>query len=62
MRDDSRIDFDWSSVAPSSGLPVNNFSVRWQVHSFLKDGTYQFYALSDDGIRVWADDVLVIDQ
>jgi PA14 domain len=43
-------------------VSTDNFSVRWTgTHSF-EAGDYTFTARSDDGIRVWVDGELIIDQ
>jgi YVTN family beta-propeller protein len=57
------IDFDWTDGAPASGLPTDGFSVRW-TGTLLADatGSYRFRTLSDDGVRVWIDSRLVIDN
>ncbi|MGD2146493.1 MAG: PA14 domain-containing protein, partial [Anaerolineae bacterium] len=54
--------FNWGSGSPSASLPTDAFSVRWTRQVALKPGTYRFTATSDDGIRVWADDHLVINE
>jgi len=61
-RQDSNIDFNWGYGSPASGIPTDNFSVRWTANmSFSRTGTYTFYARSDDGVRLWVDGHLVID-
>jgi hypothetical protein len=55
------LNFNWGDAAPA-GLPSDGFSARWTRALALEPGTYRFYALSDDGVRVWLDDVLIIDQ
>ncbi|MCD6289245.1 MAG: hypothetical protein J7M34_01985, partial [Anaerolineae bacterium] len=62
VRTDKAIDFDWGYSAPAPGLPANYFSVRWTRTMYFPEGVYEFYALSDDGVRVWVDGELIIDQ
>jgi len=62
VRNDSAIDSNWGDKAPGPGLPENGFSVRWTRSMSFAQGDYRFYATADDGIRVWLDDWLVIDQ
>ena len=62
VRDDTAINFNWEYAAPAADLPTDNFSARWTRKLHFPAGIYQFFARSDDGVRVWLDDVLVIDQ
>jgi hypothetical protein len=61
-RTDPRIDFSWDG-APDVGLPADGFSVRWtgQVEP-LYTGLYTFYTTADDGVRVWVNGTLLIDD
>lgn len=61
-RDDAAIDFNWGHAAPAAGLPEGNFSARWTKDVQLTPGTYRFTATADDGVRVYLDDQLIIDQ
>lgn len=62
VRDDDTINFNWGSGSPALGLPVDNFSVRWTRNLYFEGGVYRFYAFSDDGIRLWIDNNLVLDE
>jgi hypothetical protein len=62
VRDDAEINFDWGTGGPSVNLPVDSFSARWSRTLSFSGGTYRFYALSDDGVRVWLDGELIINQ
>jgi len=62
VRDDKAVDFDWSTGAPAAGLPADGFSARWTRILSFEGGTYRFYARSDDGVRVWLDGGLIIDE
>lgn len=62
VRNDSTVDFNWGSAAPAAGLPADNFSVRWARTLRFDAGDYRFYARSDDGVRIWLDNWLVVDQ
>jgi hypothetical protein len=62
VRDDPEIRFNWGTGAPAPGLPVDNFSVRWTRTLHFDEGTYVFYAVVDDGIRLYVDNVLIIDR
>jgi len=61
-RNDSKIDFDWNRGAPAGGLPVDDFSIRWSRQVELQAGIHRFYAQADDGVRVYVDGKLIIDQ
>jgi uncharacterized protein YgiM (DUF1202 family) len=63
VRDDANINFDWGSGSPVPGV-VNsdNFSVRWTRTLNFTPGRYLVTATSDDGIRVWINNQLVVDQ
>jgi hypothetical protein len=61
-RDDAAISFDWGQGAPANGLPADGFSVRWTRLLKFDAGTYRFSVRSDDGIRLWLDGGLQIDE
>ena len=62
VRNDSTIDFNWGSGSPRSDIPNNDFSVRWTRSLAFDEGNYRFTATVDDGVRVWIDGDLIIDQ
>ena len=62
IRDDANLAFDWGGAAPAAGIPGDSFSVRWQQTRYFNDGNYRFYVRSDDGVRVWLNNQLIIDQ
>ncbi|MEZ4638096.1 MAG: PA14 domain-containing protein [Caldilineaceae bacterium] len=41
-------------------IPADNFSARW-TGTFFDGGDYLFWARADDGVRLWIDDILVLD-
>ncbi len=51
--DDTALAFNWGTNSPGSGVGSDNFSVRWSTDVSLSPGTYRFYALADDNIRVY---------
>lgn len=61
-RNDALIDFDWKYGSPASNIPVDFFSVRWTKSSQWQAGSYRFYVLVDDGVRLYVDGNLVIDE
>jgi len=62
IRNDEEIDFNWKYKSPSSSLPINNFSVRWTRRLKFDAATYRFSIRVDDGVRLWVDNRLVIDE
>lgn len=61
-RDEPNIDHDWGHNGPGSPVPDDNFSARWTRDVDFAAGNYRFSATTDDGMRVWIDDQLVIDS
>lgn len=62
-RTDPAIDFLWRGAAPVTGIGADNFSVRWTgTITPAYTERYTLRTLSDDGIRVWVDSKLVIDN
>ncbi len=66
---EKQIDHDWGATSPklsSSKQEIvnkDNFSVRWEgSFTFPLDADYGFIAIADDGVRVYVDNQLVIDQ
>ena len=62
VRDDEAIGFDWQEGPPAPGLPADAFSVRWSGTATFQEGPYIFNATMDDGMRVYVDDELIIDE
>jgi hypothetical protein len=62
VRGDGAIDFDWGVGAAAAGLPADGFSARWTRFRYFQEGTYRFLVRSDDGVRVWLDGEVIIDQ
>ncbi len=56
------IDHNWGTAAPAAKFPADNFSVKWVRYVDLAAGTYRFTALSDDGMRVYLNGELIIDD
>jgi len=62
-RIDPKIDFGWGDTAPDEKVGANNFSVRWtgDVSAQFTE-TYTFYTVTDDGLRLWVDGKLIIEN
>lgn len=63
VRDDQQINFDWGGGTPAWGvINADNFSVRWTRSIDLDPGRYRWTATTDDGVRLWVNGRLIIDQ
>lgn len=62
VRNDERIDFDWGTGSPAPGLPADNFSARWTQTFNFEEGLYRFHAVMDDGMRIFLDNTLLLDE
>ncbi|HYE05099.1 MAG TPA: RICIN domain-containing protein [Planctomycetota bacterium] len=61
-RVDHGIDFTWGGGSPDARIAADTFSARWQGEIEARfSEIYTITTVSDDGIRVWIDDRLVID-
>jgi len=56
------LSFDWGNKAPVAGVTADYFSVRCTAQYSFVGGKYQFQATVDDGVKLYVDDALVIDQ
>jgi hypothetical protein len=61
VRDDAEISFDWGEGAPADWMPDDNFSAVWTRSVSFSPGFYRFNVQSDDGVRVWLDNGLLMD-
>ncbi|MFN8458375.1 MAG: PKD domain-containing protein [Anaerolineae bacterium] len=62
VRNDPAISFDWGLGSPDPRIPNDYFSVRWTRNVNFSAGTYRFYTRVDDGVRLWVDGALLINQ
>ena len=62
VRDDANIAFNWGDGPPASGFDRDNFSARWTRNIILPPGQYRFTVRTDDGVRLWVNDRLIVDQ
>lgn len=62
-RIDPEINFDWGGDSPGPGVQSPIFSVRWTgMLNIPYDETYTFYANVEEGIRLWVNDELIINN
>jgi GH43 family beta-xylosidase len=60
-RVENSIDAVWGMAAPDEALGADRFSARWSGWlTAPSTGTYTLVTETDDGVRLWIDDVLVI--
>jgi hypothetical protein len=62
VRNDEAIRFDWGYGSPGTGLPSDRFSARWTRVLVFEAGLYRFQAIMDDGLRLYVDGDVVIDE
>ncbi len=64
VRCEAAIDYDWALGSPAgTGLGVDNFSARWSRDvTFSEPSTLDFQATTDDGIRIFVDGTVVMDE
>ena len=60
--DAAPLNFAWGYGSPDPSIPTDGFSARWEGSFTFNAGTYTFSVTSDDGVRLYVDDRLVIDR
>jgi hypothetical protein len=61
-RSEDALDHDWGASSPRNGVNIDNFSARWTRVIDFEAGTYRFNVTSDDGVRMWVDERLLVDD
>jgi hypothetical protein len=61
-RNDRTLHFNFGTAGPGGGVPGENFSARWTRSQFFNAGRYRFTTTTDDGVRLFIDGQLLIDQ
>src|SRR5688572_15214859 len=57
------IDFNWGFGSPAPAVPIDRFSATWSGIIIPKASqTYNFQVLSDDGVRLWLDGQLLLNN
>ncbi|MEI6714513.1 MAG: PA14 domain-containing protein [Verrucomicrobiota bacterium] len=62
-RTDAGVNGNWGTGSPDPSIPVDGFSVRWTgkvLPRFTEN--YTFYVQADDGMRLWVDGQLLVDN
>ena len=62
QRTETEINYDWGNDSPHPIVSQDDFSAEWIQNVDLTAGNYRFTATMDDGMRVWVDDVQIIDS
>ena len=62
-RTDAGVNFEWGTASPNAALAADTFSVRWSgLLRVPETGTYTFSTLNSDGVRLYVNGVLMIDD
>jgi beta-glucosidase len=62
-RDEKAVDFDWGMNPPAPGVSADDFSARWTGKLIpTVSGKYRFGATADDGLRVYLDGKLIVED
>lgn len=62
-RTDVVVDFNWGAGSPDASVTADRFTARWsgKVQPAVSE-TYTFFTTTDDGVRLWVNNQLLIDQ
>ena len=61
QREETDLSYNWGYGSPDPSVVSDYFSARWTRYLYMEQsGTYRFTVTSDDGVRVFVDDVQVI--
>ncbi len=62
VRNDAQINFNWGDGSPDAALPADRFSARWTRAIEFPAGFQRFTVKADDGVRLFIDDLPLIDE
>jgi hypothetical protein len=63
VRNESSLNFNWGGGSPAPGVVTEDrFSARFSRTFFLDPATYRFSVTADDGVRMFVNGALVVDQ
>ena len=62
VQDVAEINFGWGTGSPHPSVPSDNFSATYERTINFASGNYRFTATYDDGVRVYLDGQLIIDD
>src|SRR5205823_8202350 len=63
VRLDPAVNFNWGTGSPAPSISADTFTALWtgQVQPQFNE-TYTFYTTTDDGVRLWVNNTLIIDK
>jgi len=62
-RVDTLINFNWGSSSPDTAVNSDHYSIRWAGYIRPQEsGVYTFYITTDNSVKLWVDDVLIINS
>ena len=61
-RSDPELDFQWWDGSPAPQIAADHFVARWTRTDVLSAGVYRFSGASDDGMRVYLDNVPIVNM
>ncbi|MGH7213862.1 MAG: PA14 domain-containing protein, partial [Tepidisphaeraceae bacterium] len=62
-RTDAMVNFDWGNGSPAAGVPDEGFGIRWTGQVMPRHTeTYHFHTIGDDGVRLWVNGQLLVDD
>lgn len=61
-RNESTLDWKWGFGSPDAAVSPDYFSARYTRYIYVTEGVYRFTAIADDGMRIFVDDQLIMDQ
>jgi hypothetical protein len=63
LREETTLAHNWGGASPAPGVVnADRFSARWNRTISVTPGRYRFSATCDDGMRVWVDGTLLINE
>lgn len=61
-RDEPNVDAQWGSGSPDPSIRTDRWSARWTKSQFFAGGRYRFTVVADDGVRLYIDGKLHINE
>lgn len=62
IRFENQVNHDWGQRSPHPTVSPNRFSARWTRTLTLEPGRYRFTVTADDGVRLWVNNQLLIEE